>query len=571
MTLRMVHLLCAPVCLLGMASCVDGDDDGADVVSRAGGVYLQDSANPSLPIVGAAVRVGPLSDAAYRDTLADHYNQVTVENALKWATLRPAQGVYAFSDADAILDEAESNGQSVRGHTLVWEVNLPAWLQGLGPAAVEAQMHEHIATVVDRYAGRIAHWDVVNEAIDAGGNFRNNLFYQSMGADYVRQAFVAAHAADPGASLAYNDFGIEVSGPKQDGVFDLVADLLAAGAPVHEVGIQMHAHPYDWANGRIDQAELRAAIARFGSLGVDVYVTELDVRIDELSGADADMLQMQRDVYHNVAAACRAEPACRGVTTWGFSDAHTYLPQGLPLPFDANYVEKPAFDGLHDGIAGVAAAPVVPYWDSACPMTGALFCDPIESDTFHGLGKVLVAGGTVASTTNSYRGERAVQVNVPTAGSTRRAYVERTVGGDIDSGWVWTRAYLYVPSSSPNNFTAFAFDEKNSPHYGVSFGVHTDGRVFLRTGGPSPYRKYGPQFPRDEWICFEMQIKVAESGVAKLYMDGALVGSITGRDTHFASDYGTVKAGVIWSPAGGTPVEVSADEVAVGRTRLSCD
>ncbi len=558
--------------LLVVAGCDGGTDP--ELAFREGPVSfnLQDNANPNLPVVGAAVRAVPLSTQPYRDHLHDHYNQVTVENALKWEALRPTPDTFVFDDADTIIDEAEANGQSVRGHTLVWEVNLPAWLNdSLGPNGVRAAMLDHITTVVGRYEGRVGHWDVVNEAVDAGGNLRPNVFYRAMGASYIADAFVAAHAADPTAKLTYNDFGVEIPGLKQDGVVALVGDLVDAGVPIHEVGFQMHAHPYDWANGRIDQADLREAIARFGALGVDVYITELDVRIDELGGASSDMLAMQRDVYHNVAAACHAEPACRGVTTWGFTDAHTYIPSGQPLPFDSDYQSKPAAQGLREGISGHAAAAVAPYWDSVCPIAGALFCDPLESPTLYGLGKVLVAGGAVESTSDVYRGIRAVRAVTPTAAGTRRAYVERRVGGDIDEGQVWTRAYLYVPASAPNDFTAFAFDETHAPHYGVSFGIHTDGRTFLRTGGPSPRRAYGPQFPRDEWVCLEMRVKVAQSGRADLYLEGARVATITGRNTRFGSDYGTVKAGIIWAPSNGAPIEVLTDELAVGRTRLGCD
>ncbi len=564
-------LAAAGLCLFASA-CVEPADDELDfdVAPRIGSNRLKENAGPNVPVVGATIDVDGLGIAKYRNRLEAHYNQATV--SLKWEHLRQDPEVYAFADGDEAVDHAEGNGQSVRGHTLVWEVNLPSWMnQGLGTTGVRDEMLEHIDTVVSRYQGRVAHWDVVNEAIDAGGNFRPNLFHWAMGDGYVAEAFWAARAADPAAKLTYNDFGVEVPGLKQDGVLALVGDLKAAGVPIDEVGFQMHAHPYDWMNGRVSYDDLRDAISQFGALGVDVYITELDVLIDELPEPEFDRLKAQKYVYQNVAAACYAEPACLGVTTWGFTDAFTYAPAARPLPFDDNYSAKPAKNGLRNGLAGADPVSVNPYFDTACPLEDTLFCEPFESPTLYGLGRVIVGGGSADPDGSGYRGATSLRADAPSAAGTRRAYAERRVRPDIGEGDLWTRAYLYVPASAPNNFTAFALDETHAPYYGVSFGIHVDGRTFLRTGGPAPTRSYGPQFPRDEWVCFEMHIDIGNSGGADLFLDGASVGSISGRDTRFGSKYGTVKAGVIWSPSNGPGIEFFSDEVAVSRTRIGCD
>lgn len=567
---RRVLPLAAVSLSLVASACSEAEQD-FDVTPRVGSNRLKENASPNVPVIGATVDADGLDINKYRNRLRAHYNQVTT--SMKWEHLRQDPNAFDFDDADRVVDEAEANGQTVRGHTLIWEVNLPAWMnQGLGANGVRDAALGHIDTVVSRYEGRVAHWDVVNEAIDAGGNFRPNLFHWAMGEDYIADAFFAAHAADPTAKLTYNDFGIEVPGLKQDGVLALVADLKAAGVPIHEVGFQMHAHPYDWMNGRIAVDDLRDAISAFGALGVDVYITELDVLIDELPEPDSERLKAQKYVYQNVAAACYAEPACLGVTTWGFTDAFTYAPQARPLPFDENISGKPAKNGLRNGLAGANPRAVTPYFDTACPIGDALFCEPAESPTLYGLGRVLVgSGASVEPDGDGYRGASSIHALAPSASGTRRAYAERRVRPDIGEGDLWTRAYLYVPASAPSNFTAFALDETHAPYYGVSFGIHGDGRTFVRTGGPAPARAYGPSFPRDEWACFEMHISIGNSGGAELFVDGQPAGSLSGRDTRFSSKYGTVKAGVIWSPSNGPGIEVFADEIAVGRTRLGCD
>ena len=57
---------------------------------------------------------------AYDDALATHFNSLTAENALKWAPLASAPGVYDFTRSDQAIDFAEANGMRVRGHALVW-------------------------------------------------------------------------------------------------------------------------------------------------------------------------------------------------------------------------------------------------------------------------------------------------------------------------------------------------------------------------------------------------------------------------------------------------------------------
>jgi endo-1,4-beta-xylanase len=49
-----------------------------------------------------------------------------------------------------------------------------------------------------------------------------------------------------------------------------------------------------------------------------------------------------------VVGACRAVKRCVGVTTWGITDDHSWIPSffsgyGAALPFDEHYRPKPAY------------------------------------------------------------------------------------------------------------------------------------------------------------------------------------------------------------------------------------
>ena len=110
--------------------------------------------------------------------LLSQFNCVTPENCLKPAAVQPAQAQFRFSQADAFVAFASSNHLPVVGHCLVWakDDRTPAWFYRDGtnaanPELLVARMKTHIDTVVGRYRGRCAMWDVVNEALDDGTNY----------------------------------------------------------------------------------------------------------------------------------------------------------------------------------------------------------------------------------------------------------------------------------------------------------------------------------------------------------------------------------------------------------------
>jgi endo-1,4-beta-xylanase len=133
---------------------------------------LRDLASARGIAIGTAVAARPLQDnAGYRDRLAAEFSAVTPEDALKWSAVEPARGQYDFTEADRLDDFAVQHGQAVRGHTLVWHMSLPDWLTSGGFDATEVRsiLKGHIETAMARYRGRIAVWDVVNEALADDG------------------------------------------------------------------------------------------------------------------------------------------------------------------------------------------------------------------------------------------------------------------------------------------------------------------------------------------------------------------------------------------------------------------
>jgi endo-1,4-beta-xylanase len=272
---------------------------------------------------------------------------------MKWGEVERQRGEFDGSAADEFVTFGKAHGLKIRGHTLVWHSQLPRWLitGSFSPDDVKALMLAHITLEAARYKGSIYAWDVVNEPLTDDGGWRPSIFYDAMGPQYISLALKAAREADASAKLYINEYGAETAGAKQEALYRLVASLKAEGVPLDGVGFQCHfmagAAPND----------LLETMRRFASLGVDVAVTELDLRI-RLPATDEDYQAQARD-YADVVSACRITPRCVGVTTWGLSDDRSWIPgyfsgYGSALPFDENYRPKPAVGAIVKAFAGPA-------------------------------------------------------------------------------------------------------------------------------------------------------------------------------------------------------------------------
>ncbi|MFG1806217.1 endo-1,4-beta-xylanase [Streptomyces sp. NPDC049040] len=351
-----VALLAATAVLLATRPSGGGRPATASAAGSAGGhpaasgAPLRDLAAARGVHVGTAMAAGRLGGIPGRIAAAQ-FDSVTPENEMKWERVEPERGRYDWAPGDAVVAFAKAHGMQVRGHNLVWHSQLPEWLTtgDFDADGLRDVMLRHVTDEVTHYKGEIAAWDVVNEPLDDDGSFRAGLWYRQLGASYIADAFTAAHAADPAAKLYVNDYGIEGAGPKSDAMYELVASLKKQGVPIDGVGFQAH-----FALGRVP-ATFRATMQRFADLGLDVAVTELDVRMP--TPPDAAALRRQADDYRAVVEDCLAVSRCRGIAVWGLSDATSWVPdafpgQGAATPYDASYRPKPAYDAMWAALHG---------------------------------------------------------------------------------------------------------------------------------------------------------------------------------------------------------------------------
>ncbi len=333
--------------------------------SQTSGTALRALADARGFSIGAAVQSGLIADEpVYAETLAREFNMVVAEWEMKMDPIERQRGVLDFTGADAIVAFAAANDMAVRGHALVWHGATPAWVERSNMTRDEAMayLRTYIHTVVGRYRGRVMAWDVVNEGISDQGGMRRTVWYNLIGEDYIEMAFRWAHEADPDALLFYNDYAAEGMNSKSDAVYELVKGLLERGAPIHGVGLQMHVSLSDFGRfGWLSAEQIAQNIERLGALGLQVHITEMDVR--GVSGAGTpELLEQQAQVYYDVLATCLQAEPCTALLTWGFTDRHTWIrpffgpADAAPLPFDEGYQPKPAYDALAQALteAGVS-------------------------------------------------------------------------------------------------------------------------------------------------------------------------------------------------------------------------
>src|ERR1017187_4310129 len=337
----------------------------------------------------------------------EQFNQTSPENDLKWEMIQPYEGPngYDFGAADAYVNFGLSNHMYIVGHTLVWHSQTPNWVfagtnmppgvtntPAPAPAVVTAtnetgtnalaggrggrgrgfggrgfgrggftgprasreellqRMHDHITTVVGRYKGKIKVWDVVNEALAAGGTnlLRNSPWEQIIGPDFIAKAFEYAHEADPDAILRYNDYSLENSAKRQK-LIALIKSLQEQHVPVMAIGSQSHVSVTSPSFEEEDKV-----LTELETLGLPIHITELDVNSAQggqrnnsgdvaanatttQGGLVSNSDQRLADAYAGLFRAFKKhDKYVKVITLWGVNDGVSWRAQGRPLLFDGD-------------------------------------------------------------------------------------------------------------------------------------------------------------------------------------------------------------------------------------------
>ena len=349
------------------------------VALPAGAQGLKDAVGESF-LMGVALnsqQVGVGRDSALTCAIQTHFNAIVAENCMKPEALQPQEGVFKWRKADRFVQFGEERGMAVIGHVLGWHAQTPDWFftdPDGNPASREVlieRMRTHIQTVVGHYKGRIKGWDVVNEAFEDDGTYRDSPWYRIIGPEYIELAFRFAHEADPGAELYYNDFSMSMPAKRQK-VCEVIGSLLERGVRVDGIGMQSH-NGLTWPSDE----DYEASIDAFAALGVNVMITELDMNVlpnpESFSGAEVSLSfaynesmdpykdGLPEDVARRIddrwveffSLYKRHAHQISRVCVWGLTDAQSWMNDwpiegrtAYPLLFDRENRPKPVIDRI---------------------------------------------------------------------------------------------------------------------------------------------------------------------------------------------------------------------------------
>ncbi|MBA3758363.1 endo-1,4-beta-xylanase [Candidatus Saccharibacteria bacterium] len=303
-----------------------------------------------------------LDDKPYTDILTSEFDFVLADNTPNWyftdGGLRPSKTNYNWKQMDEVMAFAEKNGQPVESHHYVWGEQkwLPDWLKNGNYTKPEIMdiLQDHIMTVGKRYEGRVAQWSVVNEAFTRQQhlfNLRDWWADNTGGLEYIDQSFIWARQADPKSKLILNDFNNEAINDTSNAMYDYVKGALERGVPIDGIGMQMHldgGHPPT-------KDEVMSNMKRFAALGLEVYVTEFDVNMNDVKTDAEGKNKIQENIYYEMMRACIESKVCNSFAFLGITDAETWykhigLKDPRPLMFDELYKPKPAFYGIRTAL-----------------------------------------------------------------------------------------------------------------------------------------------------------------------------------------------------------------------------
>ena len=317
------------------------------------------------------------SDEAKKE-LVKHYNSITGENDMKpmfmldeETTLSdPAKydkaAALKFDTAIPYLEFAKQNGIALRGHTLVWHNQTSIWFfkkdyqndweaPNADRETMLARMENYIKGVLEfvqtNYPGVIYAWDVVNEAIDDAdeeGWRVKSPWRQIIGEDFLYHAFrFARKYAAKDVKLFYNDYN-SFNPAKREKICNLILKPLIEEKVIDGMGMQGHL-----VLGDSSLKEIEEALHKYGSFGLDIHVTELDIHCTDASAEGqkvlADYYKDLFRIYLNAKKKGLANLTC--VTFWGMKDDESWLTgfrkeRSYPLLFGDNYEQKQAYDAV---------------------------------------------------------------------------------------------------------------------------------------------------------------------------------------------------------------------------------
>lgn len=318
---------------------------------------------------GTCISEYMISDPKMSEVILKNFNSVTTENAMKPENIlsktksaEAGEVVVQFpGDALAMLKWAKENNMSMRGHTLVWYSQTPAWLfhknfdqsdELVDREELLKRMEDMIRKVFEElenlgYADLFYAYDVVNEAWMEDGSMRDCEWSEIIGEDYLWYAFSYARKYAPEhIDLYYNDYNEQF---KADTILKFVDTLKDedGNSLIDGIGLQGHLYTND------DLPRYFEAVDKLAGSGLKLEVTELDVSLgawqNTLEATEENLLVQGKFYYDLIKGLFERVDDGRinmdALTFWGFRDDLSWRRDASPLLYDALMQPKLAYYG----------------------------------------------------------------------------------------------------------------------------------------------------------------------------------------------------------------------------------
>ncbi len=273
---------------------------------------------------------------------------------------------------------AAAHDQPTLHHLLIASNNyFPEWFWDAeySPEELDQILKAYItAMVTDDNAKRVDVWNVFNEMFQNNrklgkykedGTGRKNAVWMRMGYEADRSGLQGGakvndqhpiifrktleYASIASGKLEIRENEVAEINRKSDALYQLVRHLLNSGVRVDVVGFQGHLYvdrSYDWES-------VKENIKRFRDLGVEVYITELDVSMSGAYGWNIgdpfpdNYAERQYDYYYNMVRVAREAGVSR-IDVWGLSDGvkHFWKEGHKARLLDENFERRPQYEAV---------------------------------------------------------------------------------------------------------------------------------------------------------------------------------------------------------------------------------
>ena len=326
--------------------------------------------------IGTCMSANYVRNTKFREITKHNFNSVTAENEAKPDSTLDQAACQELAKTDEtavaittksfekIYDWCEANHIKVRHHTFVWHQQTPSWFfnkgyqsngQKVSREVMIGRLNNFLKTTIEtldeRWPGLVYALDVVNEAIVEVNQMRGGNWMDTIGDDYIYQAFLAANEYKKDyQEVYYNDYAFDQK--KWGGIercqwaCDELLKKVIDEELIDGIGIQAHIEEPAYADAVIEDAKIIC------KAGIKCQITELDINI---SGNSEKDFNDQKDLYKKIVKAVlegndNGTMDVNAIIVWGITDDTSWHRSNYPLMFDSNYAKKPAYYGFLEAL-----------------------------------------------------------------------------------------------------------------------------------------------------------------------------------------------------------------------------